>query len=120
MVPTGSDRFNDESEKRRMVWKRVVSGLSPTLPQRDLAHVGSEWPVNRPKLPAGGKIVCVITPVSEWPSWLQFLVFAPNAILNGVLWWWSPKTKKDWRRWGFAVAYLIAFYLVMYLVFHFR
>jgi hypothetical protein len=66
-------------------------------------------------------IVCVITPVSEWPNWLQILVFPPHAILLGVsTWMWWPKTNKEWRRYGFVLAYLIVFYLVMYYVFHLR
>ena len=71
-------------------------------------------------LNAAGKIVSMITPVSEWPNWLQILVFAPNAILAGVLMWWWPKTSTGWRRFGIALAYLIVFYVVMYYVFHFR
>jgi hypothetical protein len=66
------------------------------------------------------KIVSVLTPVSQWPSWVQFLVFGPHAILMGILTWvWWPKTNKDWRRFGIAFAYLIVFYLVMYYVFGF-
>jgi hypothetical protein len=63
----------------------------------------------------------MISPVSEWPIWLVIVVFAPHAILMGILTWvWLPKTNKDWRRFGIVFAYLVVFYLVMYYVFHFR
>ena len=69
---------------------------------------------------ATSRIVIVLTPVSGWPSWVQVFVFGPHAILMGILcWWWWPKTNKEWRRFGIAFAYLIAFYLVVYFVFGF-
>lgn len=66
------------------------------------------------------RIVIVLTPVSRWPSWVQVLAFGPNAILAGILlYWWWPNTSKEWRRFGIAFAYLVAFYLVVYFVFGF-
>jgi hypothetical protein len=66
------------------------------------------------------RIVIVLSPVSQWPSWVQALVFGPNAILMAILtYWWWPNTSKEWRRFGIALAYLIAFYLVIYFVFGF-
>jgi len=51
---------------------------------------------------------------------VQVIVLGPHAILMGILtWWWWPKTNKEWRRFGIAFAYLIAFYLVVYFVFGF-
>ena len=59
--------------------------------------------------------------VDDWPFWVQLLVFGPHAILMGVLLWvWWPKSDKEWRRFGILLAYLIAFYLTMYLVFGFK
>jgi len=67
------------------------------------------------------RIERVITPVAEWPTWVQILVFGPHAILMGILTWvWWPKSNKEWRRFGYVFAYLLVFYLVMYYVFHFR
>ena len=63
----------------------------------------------------------MITPYSEWPRWLQILVLAPNGLLLGIACWiWWPKTDREWRKFGFVMLYLIAFYLVMVFVFHFR
>ena len=62
----------------------------------------------------------MLTPVSQWPSWAQMLVFGPHAALMGfLLWYWWPKTNKDWRRFGIAFAYLVVFYLVINYVFGF-
>jgi hypothetical protein len=48
------------------------------------------------------------------------LVFGPHAALMGfLLWYWWPKTNKDWRRFGIAFAYLVVFYLVINYVFGF-
>jgi len=51
---------------------------------------------------------------------VQFLVFAPHAVLMGFLTWvWWPKTEREWKRFGLVLAYLLVFYLVMYFVFGF-
>jgi hypothetical protein len=46
---------------------------------------------------------------------------APNALLLGFacLAWW-PKSNREWRKFGFVLAYLAIFFSVMILVFHFR
>ncbi len=60
----------------------------------------------------------IITKVADWPGWLQFLVFAPNAILLGICTWvWWPKSDKEWSKFGFVFAYLVVFDLVMCFVF---
>jgi hypothetical protein len=67
-----------------------------------------------------GIIVSVLTPVSQWPSGVQILVFGPHAVLMGIVTWvWWPKTDKEWKRFGWVFAYLLVFYLVMYFVFGF-
>jgi hypothetical protein len=48
-------------------------------------------------------------------------VLAPNALLAGYASWaWWPKSTSEWSRFGWVLAYLIAFYSVMAFVFHFR
>jgi len=47
------------------------------------------------------------------------LVMVPNALLVGyVLWGWWPKSKREWKRLGGVLAYLIVFFFVMIVVFH--
>jgi hypothetical protein len=60
-----------------------------------------------------------MTRFTDWPQWLQTLVLVPHGILASVAcWWWWPKSDKEWRKFGFVAAYLIAFLLVMHYVFH--
>jgi hypothetical protein len=45
---------------------------------------------------ATDRIADGITPVSEWPNWLEIRGFAPHAILLGVSTWiWWPTTNKE-------------------------
>jgi hypothetical protein len=37
-----------------------------------------------------------------------------------AMWFWWPKSNREWRRFGFVALYLIAFYLVMRFVFQMR
>ena len=61
-----------------------------------------------------------MTKYSDWPLWLQILVIAPNGILLSVATWvWWPKSDEGRRRFGFVMAYLVGFYLVMHYVFGF-
>jgi len=61
-----------------------------------------------------------MTKYSNWPLWLQVLVVAPHGILlSAALWLWWPNTDKDRRKFGFAAAYLVSFYLFMHFVFQF-
>jgi len=47
------------------------------------------------------------------------LVMVPNALLAGYAFWgWWPKSKREWNRFGWVMAYLIAFFSVMIFVFH--
>jgi phosphoglycerol transferase MdoB-like AlkP superfamily enzyme len=63
----------------------------------------------------------VITPFSEWPKWLQVLVIVPHGLLGFIAtWFWWPKSKKGWNRFGIVAVYLLMFYLVMRFVFHAR
>ena len=63
----------------------------------------------------------VIIPYSDWPRWLQALIFASNALLAGfACWLWWPKSNREWRKFGFVLVYLVVFYSVMIFVFHFR
>ncbi|MHB8217463.1 MAG: hypothetical protein ACYDDS_15430 [Candidatus Sulfotelmatobacter sp.] len=59
-----------------------------------------------------------MTKYSEWPRWLQLVVFVPNALL---LWFiaypWFPKSKRQWIWTGVAIAYLLLFFSVMHFVF---
>jgi hypothetical protein len=55
---------------------------------------------------------------SQWPGWVQAVVVIPHVLLAMVatlLWW--PKTKRNWRRFGFVALYLLVFYVVMHYVF---
>jgi hypothetical protein len=59
-----------------------------------------------------------MTRFSDWPGWVQILVLVPHGLLGFVATWlWWPKSDKGWRKFGFAAAYLFAFYLVMHYVF---
>jgi hypothetical protein len=63
----------------------------------------------------------VIIPFSDWPRWLQVLIWTPNALLAGyACWGWWPKSKREWNKFGFVMAYLIVFFLVMRYVFQDR
>ena len=58
--------------------------------------------------------------VSEWPLWLQVVVFLPHAVLATILLWlWWPKEDDEWLRFLAWAAYLLGFYLVMRFVFGF-
>jgi hypothetical protein len=47
------------------------------------------------------------------------LVMVPNALLAGYAFWaWWPKSKREWNRFGWVMAYLIVFFSVMIFVFH--
>ncbi len=60
-----------------------------------------------------------VIPYPAWPTWLQMLVMVPNALLAGYAFWaWWPKSKREWNRFGWVMAYLIAFFSVMIFVFH--
>ena len=62
-----------------------------------------------------------VTNFSNWPEWLKVLVLVPHGILASVACWlWWPKSEKGWRRFGFAVAYLLLFYVVMRYVFQMK
>jgi hypothetical protein len=62
----------------------------------------------------------VIIPYSDWPRSLQILILAPNALLAGFACWaWWPKSNREWRRFGFVLAYLAVFFSVMVFTFHF-
>jgi hypothetical protein len=62
----------------------------------------------------------VITKFADWPGWVQTVVVAPNALLAGIAFWvWWPKSDKEWRKFGFVMAYLVAFFLVMHFIFKF-
>ncbi len=47
------------------------------------------------------------------------LIMVPHALLAGYACWaWWPKTDREGRKFGWVMAYLIAFFSVMYFVFH--
>ena len=56
----------------------------------------------------------------EWPKWLQEIVWVPNAALVVILMIWWPKNPRGWRRFGFILAWLVAFLLVMLFIFGMR
>jgi hypothetical protein len=63
----------------------------------------------------------MITPYSDWPGWLQFVVMAPNVVLVAITCWvWWPRSDREWNKFGLVMAYLVVFYLVMKFVFRFR
>jgi len=67
----------------------------------------------------GASLLIRVIPYPEWPAWLQMLVMVPNALLAGYAFWaWWPKSKREWNRFGWVMAYLIAFFSVMIFVFH--
>jgi hypothetical protein len=59
-----------------------------------------------------------MTQYSNWPVWLKIVVMGPNGLL---VWFiavpWFPKSKKQWKWIGIAIAYLVVFFLVMHFVF---
>ena len=47
------------------------------------------------------------------------LIMVPNALLAGyAMWGWWPKSDREWRKFGFVMAYLVVFVSVMIFVFH--
>jgi len=56
--------------------------------------------------------------VSDWPTWLQWLVIVPHGLLGFLMFWlWWPKEGSRGRRWyAIIAAYLLVFYLVMRFV----
>jgi hypothetical protein len=63
---------------------------------------------------------CMIAPYSEWPAWVRIVVIVPLGLLAATLtvgWW--PNTRRDWRRFGIAMAYFAVFSLAMIYVFHY-
>ena len=76
--------------------------------------------LSRANLQGRGSTVIRVIPYSAWPTWLQFLIVAPNALLAAYAFWaWWPKSKREWNRFGIVAAYLVVFFLVMRFVFHF-
>lgn len=62
-----------------------------------------------------------VTNFSNWPEWLKVLVLVPHGILASVACWlWWPKSEKEWRKFGFVVAYLIVFLVVMRFFFQMK
>lgn len=64
-------------------------------------------------------MACVIIPYADWPRWLQVAIMLPNCVLAYLLmfrWW--PKTKREWRKFEIAFAYLVVSLLVLIYVFH--
>jgi len=62
-----------------------------------------------------------VTNFANWPQWLKVLVLVPHGILASVACWlWWPKSEKGWHKFGFVVAYLIVFYLVMRFAFQMK
>lgn len=58
-----------------------------------------------------------MTKAQDWPLWLQLLLGVPHAVLASVMCWlWWPKTDKEWRLFGFLVAYLLLA-LTFYMIF---
>jgi hypothetical protein len=59
-----------------------------------------------------------MTPFVAWPKWLQAVVVLPHAVLGYFAFWlWWPKSDREWRKFGWVSAYLLAFYLVMHFGF---
>lgn len=51
---------------------------------------------------------------ADWPVWLQYLVVIPHSILGFCAFWlWWPKSDREWRKFGFVAAYLLAVYLAL-------
>lgn len=62
-----------------------------------------------------------MTKFAEWPVWLQVLVLLPHGVLGWVAFWlWWPKSKKEWRKFGFVAGYLFVVFLVLRYVFDLR
>jgi len=62
-----------------------------------------------------------VTNFSDWPEWLKALVLVPHGLLASMACWlWWPKSEKEWGRFGFVVAYLPVFYVVMRYVFQLK
>jgi hypothetical protein len=50
---------------------------------------------------------------SRWPHWLQYAVMVPHGIAGFLMFWiWWPKSDREWRRFGYAAAYLFVVYLI--------
>ena len=55
--------------------------------------------------------------ISEWSTWLQYVVLLPHAVLGFVMTWlWWPRSPENTRRFAILAAYLLVFYLVMRVV----
>ena len=73
------------------------------------------------QLTKGRVTIPSVTNFSNWPEWLKVLVLVPHGILASVACWlWWPKSEKGWRRFGFVVAYLLVFLVVMRYVFQMK
>lgn len=62
----------------------------------------------------------MIAPFAEWPTWVRIVAIVPPGLLFGALMFgWYPHAARDWRRFGYAVAYFAVFSLAMIYVFHY-
>jgi drug/metabolite transporter (DMT)-like permease len=62
----------------------------------------------------------MVAPYSEWPLWVRVAVLAPLALLAGAPeWGWWPRTVRQWRLFGIALACFTFFCLVMICAFHY-
>jgi len=58
---------------------------------------------------------------SAWPLWLQVVVLVPHGLLGfAAFWFWWPKSKEEWRKFGFVAGYLFVVFLVLRYVFDLR
>ncbi|HUC29685.1 MAG TPA: hypothetical protein VMR80_08885 [Candidatus Acidoferrum sp.] len=52
-----------------------------------------------------------MTKIEDWPTWLQWAVAVPNAIILLTLLAWTPKTKKSWYIAGALLAIEAIFFI---------
>jgi hypothetical protein len=54
-----------------------------------------------------------MTKLEDWPLWLQIVVMVPHAALaTTLLWFWWPKSEREWMRFLACLVYLAVFYFV--------
>jgi uncharacterized membrane protein YdjX (TVP38/TMEM64 family) len=59
-----------------------------------------------------------MTRFSDWPVWLQTVVFVPHGLLaSAMLWLWGPKSGRSWMWFGILAGYLLVFLAVMHFAF---
>jgi hypothetical protein len=70
---------------------------------------GLGYPLGSLRAAEGGK--SGMTKIEDWPTWLQWAVAVPNAVILLALLRWTPKTKKGWYIAGSLLAIEAIFFI---------